>query len=133
MKKTLIFILSLFLISISFTSCKKDAGTGGSSSITGKVMVHDYNSTFTILEDEYYGQEVDVYIIYGDDKTYSDRIKTNYDGTFEFKYLQKGIYHVYAYSADSTLQTNAFIPIIKDIEITKNKQEVEVPAITIAK
>ena len=94
MKKILIFILPLFFFTACFTSCKKDAGTGGSSSLTGKVMVHDYNSTFTILEDEYYGQEVDVYIIYGDSKTYSDHIKTNYDGTFEFKYLQKGTYHV---------------------------------------
>lgn len=85
----------------------------------------DYNSTYTVLLEEYYAQDVDVYIIYGDDKTYSERIRTNYDGTYEFKYLRKGTYHIYAYSEDSTLTTNAMIPVIRDVEITKNNQDVE--------
>ena len=124
----------LFLLMLpGMNSCKKDPGPGGSSSISGKVFVHDYNSTFTVLEDAYYGQEVDVYLIYGDDKTYSDHVKTNYDGAFEFKYLQKGMYHLYVYSADSTLQTNAFLPVIRDVEITKNKQEVVAEQLTIVK
>ena len=113
------------------TACKKDAGSGGSSSISGKVYVKDYNSTFTVLQDEYFGQEIDVYILYGDEKSVGDRVRTSYDGTFEFKYLRKGIYHVFAYSKDSTLQTNAMIPIIKDIEITKNGEIIETPQITV--
>ncbi|HQI70848.1 MAG TPA: hypothetical protein PLT47_08870 [Bacteroidales bacterium] len=131
MSKYTSFFLSFIVISFLFSSCKKDPGEGGTSSIYGKVYMKDYNSTYTVLLEEYYAQDVDVYIIYGDDKTYSERIRTNYDGTYEFKYLRKGTYHVYAYSEDSTLQTNAMIPVIRDIEITKNNQEVEADEITI--
>ena len=43
------------------------------------------------------------------------------------------MYHIYAYSKDSTLQSTALIPIIKDIEITEKGQEVESSEITILK
>ncbi len=112
-------------------SCKKEAGSGGSSSIYGKVLVMDYNSTFTELLEQYYGQDLDVYLIYGDDKSYSDHTKTSYNGTYEFKYLRQGTYHVYVYSKDSTLQTNAMVPVVKEVSISENRQEVEVPEITI--
>jgi hypothetical protein len=121
-------LTAMFLL---LAACSKDPGQGGSSSIYGKVWVRDYNTTYTMLMDEYYGQEIDVYIIYGEDKSYSDRTRTSYDGSFEFKYLRKGTYHIYAYSKDSTLQTLALIPVIKDVEITKNRQEVEAQQITI--
>jgi len=114
-------------------SCKKDPGEGGSSSIFGKVLVREYNSTFTVLLEEYYGQDVDIYIIYGEDMTFGDRTRTCYDGTYEFRYLRKGDYRIYAYSKDSTLQTNALIPVIKDLTVTQNHQSVEVPEIIILK
>lgn len=120
-------ILFLFLVS----SCKKEAGEGGNSSIYGKVYVKDYNSTFTILQEEYYGPDNWVYIIYGDDRDYSDRIRTSYNGTYEFKYLRQGTYHIYVYSKDSSLQTNAAVAVVKDVTIDKKKQEVEVPDIVI--
>ncbi len=123
---TLIFLSLLLLF-----SCSKEEGTGGSSSIYGKVLVKDYNSAFTVLQEEYYGPELDVYIVYGDDKSYSDRTRTSYDGTYEFKYLRKGNYQVFAYSKDSSLQTNALIPVIKNVEITGRKQEVAVEDIVV--
>ena len=132
MKKSFVVLSIVVFITLSF-SCKKEAGEGGNSSIYGKVYVKDYNSTFTILQDEYYGQDVDVFIIYGDNQTYSDKVSTNYDGTFEFKYLRPGTYHIYSYSKDSTLQTLASIPIIKDIEISDKGDEVESPEIVIFK
>ena len=131
MKKQFILIIVAVLLSAFVNSCKKEAGEGGNSSVYGKVYVKDYNGTFTVLQDEYYGPEIDVYIIYGDDKSYGERIRTNYDGVYEFKYLRPGKYHIYAYSKDSTLQTNADISVIKDVEITKNHQDVEVPEIII--
>jgi len=128
LKKLLLLLagLTVFLL-----SCEKDPGEGGKSTIYGKVYVKDYNSTFTILQEEYYGPDIWVYIIYGDDRDYSDRILTSYDGTYEFKYLRPGTYHVYAYSKDSTLQTNALLPVIRDVEVPKKKQEVEVEDIVI--
>lgn len=133
MKKQLLILFLAVLPVLFFSSCKKEAGEGGTSSIYGKIIIRDYNSTFTVFLEQYPGQDLDVYIIYGDDKSFSQRIRSNYDGTFEFKYLRKGTYHVYAYSKDSTMQTNAMIPVIRDVEITKNNQEVETDDIVIFK
>jgi len=133
MKKHPYLIIAGILLFTFASSCKKEAGEGGNSSIYGKIYVKDYNGTYTVLQEEYYGPDIDVYIIYGDDKTYSERIRTCYDGTYEFPYLRPGKYHVYAYSEDSTLQTNADIPVIRDVEITEKHQNVEVPLITIYK
>jgi len=120
-------IIAMFII----TSCKKEAGEGGNCSITGKVFVKDYNSTFTVLQEEYYGPAIWVYIVYGNDKDYSDRIETSYDGTYEFKYLRPGTYHVYAFSKDSTLQTNASVGVVKEVVIEKRHSETVVPDIVI--
>ena len=128
LKKTAVLTVGLFVFLLS---CEKEPGEGGKSSIYGKVYVKDYNSTFTNLEEEYYGPDIWVYIIYGDDRDYGDRILTNYDGTYEFKYLRPGTYHVYAYSKDSTMQTNAPVPVIMDVEVPKKKQDVSVPDIVI--
>ena len=131
--RKVILSLTIIIVTIGFISCEKQAGEGGNSSIYGKIYVKDYNGTFTILQDEYYGPDIEVYIIYGDDRSYSNRERTCYNGTYEFKYLRPGKYRIYAYSKDSTLQTTAEIPVIRDIEITKKKQEVEVPDLIIFK
>jgi len=122
-------IPALFLLLL--TSCEKEAGEGGNSTIYGKVYLKDYNDTFTVLEDEYYAPDVWVYIVYGDDRDYSDRIRTGYDGTYEFKYLREGTYTIYTYSKDSTLQTTAPLPILEQVEITKRKQTIQVPDLVI--
>jgi hypothetical protein len=131
MKKMVKNLLFLCLLLFIVSSCTKEPGPGGKSTIYGKVYVKEYNSTFTVLKDEYYGPDIWVYIIYGNDRDYGDRIKTNYDGTYEFKYLRPGTYHVYTYSKDSTLQTEADIAIIRDVEIPNNKQDIEIPQFTI--
>jgi hypothetical protein len=132
MKTKQIFFLLVAAIAFLFISCEKEAGEGGNSSIFGKVYVKDYNGTFTVLNGEYYGSDEDVYIIYGEDKSYSDHISTNYDGTYEFKYLRPGIYTVYAYSKDSTLQSaSGIIPVIQEIEITDKNTAYEVPDLVI--
>jgi hypothetical protein len=129
----MISLIFLLLIPLLMTSCEKEPGVGGKSTIYGKVYVRDYNSTFTVLEEEYYGPDVWVYIIYGDDRDYSDRIRTSYDGTYEFKYMRPGTYHLYAYSKDSTMQTTADVAVIRDVEVPNKKQEIEVPRIVIFK
>jgi hypothetical protein len=128
----------LFKVLLAFTgmilflaSCEKEPGPGGNSTIYGKVLVRDYNATFTYLEETYYGPGIWVYLVYGDDRDYGQRIETNYAGTYEFKYLYPGTYHIYVYSKDSTLQTNAMVPVIRDITIPKKKQDIEVEEIVI--
>jgi hypothetical protein len=126
-----IIMLMIVIVPLLMISCKKEPGPGGKSTIYGKVLVKDYNATFTVLEETYYGPEIWVYLIYGDNRDYSDRIQTNYDGTWEFRYLYPGTYHVYVYSKDSTLQTNASVPVITEVVVPDKKQDIEVPDLVI--
>lgn len=132
------------LIAITFvTACKKQAGEGGTAAIKGSVYTKDYNSNFSTLLGQYPGADVDVYIIYGDDVTFGDRTKSGPDGVFEFKYLRKGKYKIYAYSKDSVAtvgppysKTNPNInapdmAVYLDAEITKRKQTVDAGTIMI--
>lgn len=120
-----LFIVTLF-------SCKKEAGEGGTSTIKGKIWVEDWNNAFTIKNGEYAGYDEDVYILYGDAVSYSEKTKANYNGEFEFKYLRKGKYKIYVYSKDNTLQSKSGdISIIKEVEITAKKQTKEIEQITI--
>ena len=132
--KNLLKLGSVFLIVINLISCKKAAGEGGNSSIKGNLWIEDWNSSFTIKNGEYAGYDEDVYILYGDAVSYSDKTKANYNGEFEFKYLRKGKYKIYVYSKDKTLQSKSGeVSIIKEIEITDKKQTVAVDQITIYK
>jgi hypothetical protein len=131
-----IFFVLIAVVLISSYACKKEAGEGGNSSITGKIRVKDYNSAFTILNSEYAGYDQDVYIIYGDDVSYGDKTSTNPEGVFEFKYLRKGDYTVYVYSKDTTRNSfgtlQVYTKAIKvQTNISKNKQTVDIGTITI--
>lgn len=120
--------LAVSLTAFFLCSCEKEPGEGGNSTIFGKVYVKDYNGTFTVLNGTYYGPDEDVYIIYGDDITYGNDISTNYDGTFEFKYLRPGKYTVFVYSKDSTLQSpSGVVEIRQEIEITEKNTAYELP------
>lgn len=132
MKRSLsIFVFAITLITTT-SSCKKEAGEGGNSSITGKVWVEDYNATFTTLNAQYAGADEYVYIIYGDNTSYGDRIKTSPDGSFEFKYLRKGDYTIYVYSKDKTLTSpSGQVAVQVKASISKKKEQVDIGKITI--
>jgi len=125
------FFLVVFLITILATSCKKEPGEGGNSSITGYIHVTDYNSTFLIVQGEYDGADEEVHLIYGDDISYSERIRSGPDGRFEFKYLREGDYKVYVYSEDTTLSGRSVV--MKEVEITKKKETVDAGTFEIKK
>lgn len=122
-------------------SCKKEAGEGGTSTITGKVTVYNYdNNNFNCCPDTIQAVDHDVFIIYGSDgSSYDNDVKTTYDGTYEFKYLQKGKYRIFAYSEDSTGAANGTagttyrpdVPVFVDVEITGKNQTIVAPEIFI--
>lgn len=124
-------------LTLSIASCKKDAGEGGTSSITGKVLKRDYNGTFPFFYEEFPAVEQDVYIIYGDeDNTFDNRTRCSYDGTFRFDYLRNGNYKVFVYTYDtlsSPGDINTDTVIVKSIEITKRKSTIDAGLITIIK
>lgn len=136
MKNKILFFSFFFFL----FSCKKEPGEGGNSSIKGKVSVKMYNSSTGSFDKTLIGADEEVYIIYGEEVSYGDRIRTDYEGDFEFKYLRKGKYKVYLYSIDSVaylgppVNFNApKVAVVKELEITGKKQTVDAGTITILK
>jgi hypothetical protein len=129
--KTLVLPVIAATLILFLSACTKEEGEGGSSSIKGYVHVTDYNINMLIIQGEYPGADEEVYIVYGDDIQYGDRIRSGPDGKFEFKYLQKGNYTIYVYSQDTTLAGKHAVS--KSIEITKNHQTIDAGTIEIAK
>jgi hypothetical protein len=74
-----------------------------------------------------------VYIIYGDDASYGDRIRSGQDGVFEFKYLRPGKYTVYVYSdkKQTTSDQSPTEAIKQVIEITGKKQTIDAGKFTV--
>ena len=78
----------------------------GSGMIKGVVKVTNYKNTSSWpnleIKDITYAQEQEVYLVYGNHLYYDERIRTGYDGYFEFRNLIPGEYSVYVYSEDIT-------------------------------
>lgn len=124
----------LIVLMFAAASCSKEEGEGGTSSVTGKVYVLDYNDSYTLLESSYYGMDRDVFIVYGDDVVYGDKTSTHFDGTFRFENLRKGKYTVYSYSEDTTsLVAGGEYPVLLDFEITENAQELVLPDLIVVR
>jgi hypothetical protein len=123
--KLYINLLLIGIFAINLISCTKDEGVGGKATIRGKVVVQDYNDDFSMLLSEYNAAEEDVYIIYGNDRTFGDQVETNYDGTFEFDYLLPGDYSIFIYSEDSSLNLLHDTVVIKNITVSKKDDIVD--------
>ena len=110
--------------------CKKPPGEGGSSHIRGKVM-KEVRLVLSNPSTKLYtlpAADEDVYIIYGDHVSSDHRLKTNFDGEFEFRNLREGKYRIYVYSKDTTglagVDPNR-MPVVVDVEITDKNQTIE--------
>ena len=136
MKHTPAFLLipTLAFALLCLTSCEKEEGKGGTSSITGRVVVRQYNNNFTLLVEQYDATDEDVFIVYGDDEVYGDKTTTHYDGKFRFDYLREGTYTVFAYSEDSAgYPSQREIPVMSRVTISGKNQNITVPEIIILK
>lgn len=103
-----VFTLSLF-------SCSDEEGEGGKSTVWGKVyMITDdgnisYTGAFPNLECKFVKDTVlaageEVYIIYGESgEIYDDKVKTSYNGKYEFNYLKQGNYKLYVLGDNNTV------------------------------
>ncbi|MGE4568425.1 MAG: hypothetical protein AB7C90_04475 [Bacteroidales bacterium] len=91
----LLLVISLFL----FSSCQKEEGEGGTSTVQGYVfkVIHQ-DETYGFRVDTVPAAKEDVFIKYGGGPIYDDDMETGPDGFFRFKYLQKGTYTVFAYT-----------------------------------
>ena len=131
-QKISVLISVAFIFFILMAACEKEEGVGGTSTITGKVKVREYNGNFTYLVGEYYAGDQDVYLIYGNDSVYSDKFTTSSDGTYRFEYLREGTYKVFAYSLDSAAYPlDKLIEVMKEVTIAGKDQVVHVEDIIV--
>lgn len=128
-------IVIILTVLLAITSCKKEEGEGGKASVNGTVWLKEYNGYFTILQLERPAYDEYVYIQYGDEINYGDRVKTNYDGRFEFKYLRPGNYKIFTYSKDPTDKDNTSpdktMVVYKEFEISSKKETIALDTLTI--
>lgn len=130
--KRIFSILVISIVALSFSACEKIEGPGGSSSITGKIHALVYDGAGNLLT-EYDAEDEDVYIIYGGENTmYDDDIKTSYDGTFRFDYLEPGVYQIFVYEKCNTCPSNKKV-ILQTVEITEKKSTIDLGTIEIRK
>ena len=123
---SLVFAGVLFL----FQSCAKVEGPGGSSSIKGKIHVEVRDVAGNLIN-EYDAPDEDVYLIYGDGATfYDDDVKTSFDGSFEFNYLQPGKYQLFVYQ-DCNSCASGKEAVIVNVEIADKKTATDVGTIII--
>jgi len=115
-------IFVLFSIAVLLFSCTKEEGRGGTSIIKGRVIVDEYSDINNQHVRSHYAVDESVYIIYGNDEYYSDRVKTDGNGYYEFKGLQKGDYKLYVYTENENGDKK---PVTVQVNIESNGSEVE--------
>lgn len=127
------FFAFLLCFSILIPGCEQDPGEGGRATITGSVIWRDtYSSPILNIEDsviaEYPAVEERIYLTYGSEGVYDDDFRTDFDGKYEFKFLRKGVYKLFAYhkceDCDEGLE-----PVFVEVEISKNKGDNAAPTI----
>lgn len=132
MKKKLNSLL-FFCTVLILAACKKEPGLGGNSTIYGKLNLKHYNHDFSIYKSEEPAIDQYVYIVFKNGSGYGDRVKTAYDGSFEFSNLRKGNYTIYAYSMDTSITSgNNEVAVVKDVSISKNRTSVDAGTIEVA-
>ena len=123
-------ILPIFILLMVFSSCRKVEGPGGSVTIKGVVIERNHVGTSIF---EYPAADQDVYIIYGSENSfYDDDVSTSYDGSFEFRYLQKGDYQIFAYQ-DNPSVASGTDEVLVQVNASENNQVIILDTIYIDK
>ena len=123
-------ILPISILLFVFSSCRKVEGPGGSVTIKGVVIERNHVGTSIF---EYPAADQDVYLIYGSENTfYDDDVKTSFDGSFEFRYLQKGDYKVFSYQDNPTVASGTD-EVLLELNASSNNEVVVLDTIYIDK
>jgi hypothetical protein len=120
-----LFNISLLGMFLFFNNaCKKIEGKGGQATIRGILFSKSVFNTNSISRPEI---DEDVFIVYGNGSTQSDKVSTSGDGSFEFKFLQPGTYRLFAFGLDTSNPKAAnTIAYYKEVTINSRKEVVNV-------
>jgi hypothetical protein len=94
--------------------------------------VNDSRWPSLVVESEDFAHEHEVYLIYGDHPFYDERVRTQYDGYFEFRDLIPGDYQVFLYSEDVKRLTDHVV-LQFEVTVSEMDQVVDLGEITIEK
>ncbi len=112
--------LSILLVLISL-SCQKSEGMGGTGSISGTITEQFYNDDYSLLIYEKAAVDEEVYIVFGNNEDLGNRVRTNDQGQFRFKYLYPGNYRVYFISGDSSSDLNMDVEKLYELQLDKGE------------
>ncbi len=108
----------------------------GGALIKGVVKVIDYVDESSwpnlVIDHIDFAQEQEIYLTYNHHAFYDDRIRTQYDGYFEFSHLIPGDYMIFLYSEDVTRATERVV-LKFEVTISEFDQVVDLGEITIEK
>jgi hypothetical protein len=134
--KLFINLAVIALLSFSAVSCEKPEGKGGKATVTGKVYAYDFDNTQNYMLSKGYSADERVYITYGTSNSIGDDVRTSADGSFEFKYLNKGRYKIFVNSLDTSIKVkgnDSYKPVFREFEIKDAKQTIKLEDININK
>jgi len=95
----------------------------GYSSIKGVIMMKYYINNFALIREISPAQDEDVFLEYNNHSFNDARVRTNYDGSYNFTNLIKGEYKIYAYSDDPS-GVSEKIAETRTVNITRDNQVV---------
>lgn len=104
----------------------------GTSTIRGYVELSNYKSDLSLEPNVGPAQEQEVYLVYENHITDDIRVRTSFNGYYEFKNVLKGSYIIYAYT-DDVFDVVPNDMVYKKVVVTEDKQLVEVATLKIDK
>lgn len=120
-------LVLLLLLTIT-SSCSKQEGDFGNTTLSGKVFKQEFAGDVVIRE--YYSPEERVYITYGDNASYDDWMRTSHDGSYKFENLTNGNYQLFVYTACNSCPSGVE-PVFLDVIIDGNEDVMELPDLII--
>lgn len=125
---SLMLLLLFPVMLVFFSSCSKEEGNFGNTTLKGKVFKQELGAGDVVIR-EFYSPEERVYLTYGDNDVYDDWVRTGFDGQFKFENLTSGEYQLYAYE-DCDSCASGVSPVFMDV-IIDGEDELVVPDLII--
>lgn len=137
--KIFVRLLMITIFTLHLGSCQKPPGPGGRATVKGKIFANDWENTQRLVLSRGYSSGERVYIIYGNQNIVGNDVRTGPDGSFEFRFLNKGHYKVFANSLDTTSKwvgykgDDTYHPVIREFDIKKSNETIVLQDIVINK
>lgn len=132
MKNAIYRFSLLAIVALMLNGCAEEPGFGGSSAITGTLHQKVYDENFTQIIEEVELADAYVYLSIANTSGYIERVRTAFNGSYEFNNLNPGEYVVYVYSMDTTRLSLTDVTIEKPVIINAQDESIDAGLLTVA-